>query len=87
VKPHEKILAKSKVDKLKLLKATKANISSGFCLFEDEKLVITNICRKIAKRDSSVTARDKEGMFHKLWIVNDDNIIKAVKNIYQTKNL
>jgi len=32
VKPHEKTLAKSKADRLRLLKATKANISHVFCL-------------------------------------------------------
>jgi uncharacterized protein (DUF1015 family) len=66
MKTHEKTLTKSKIDRLKLLKATKANISPGFCSFEDEKLVITNICRKITKRDPSATARGKERTFHKL---------------------
>jgi uncharacterized protein (DUF1015 family) len=87
VKPHEKTLAKSRADSLKLLKATKANISPVFCLFEDEKLVVTNICRKIAKKVPSVTAGDKEGTFHKLWIVSDKSIIKTVEEYLLDKKI
>ncbi|MDR0820802.1 MAG: DUF1015 domain-containing protein [Endomicrobium sp.] len=87
VKSHEKALARSKTDRLRLLKATKANISPVFCLFEDEKLVITDICRKIAKRVPSATARDKERTFHKLWVVSDEDIIKTVEEYLSDKKI
>ncbi|GHT09394.1 hypothetical protein AGMMS49532_07280 [Endomicrobiia bacterium] len=87
VKPHEKTLARSNADRLRLLKATKANISPVFCLFEDEKLVVTDICRKIAKRVPSATVRDKKRTFHKLWVVSDEDIIKTVEEYLADKKI
>ena len=87
VKPHEKTLARSKADRLRLLKATKANISPVFCLFEDEKLIIADICRKIAKRVPSAIVRDKKRTFHKLWVVSDEDIIKTVEEYLSDKKI
>jgi uncharacterized protein (DUF1015 family) len=88
IKPHEKTLAKPKNDRLKLLKATKANISPIFCLFEDEDLVVTEICKKIcSRRMPSATAKDKEGTFHKLWIVDDENTIKTTEEYLSSRKM
>ena len=87
IKLHEKTLAKSKADRLKLLKSLKANTSPVFGLFEDRNLVITDICRKVVKRTPSATARDKEGTFHKLWIVSDKYIIKTVEKYLSDKKV
>lgn len=86
VKPHEKTLAKPKADRLKLLKAVKANISPIFGLFDDGKKNIVELCRKIAKRRPEATARDKEGTFHKLWVVDDEEMIENIeKNLANKK--
>ena len=37
IKPHEKTLAKPKEDRLKLIKAVKANLSPIFGLYNDDK--------------------------------------------------
>jgi uncharacterized protein (DUF1015 family) len=87
MKSHEKTLAKSKDDRLSLLRATKASISPVFCLFEDKKLVITDICRKIVRRVPLTTARDKERTFHKLWVVSDEDIIKTVEKYLLDKKI
>jgi uncharacterized protein (DUF1015 family) len=87
VKSHEKTLLKPKIDRLKLLKATKANISPIFGLFDDERREVMDICNKIAKRTPEMTARDGEGTFHKLWIVIDKEIIEAVKKCLSSKKI
>jgi uncharacterized protein (DUF1015 family) len=87
VKPHEKTLANPKADRMKLLKATKANISPVFGLFEDKDLSVVNICNKISKRASSATAKDAEGTFHKLWVVKDEDIIKVTKKYLSDKKI
>jgi uncharacterized protein (DUF1015 family) len=87
VKPHEKTLANPKADRMKLLKATKANISPVFCLFEDKDLLLVNICNRISKRVSSATAKDSDGTFHKLWVVEDEDIIRTAKKHLSDKKI
>ncbi|MDD5021813.1 MAG: DUF1015 domain-containing protein [Endomicrobiaceae bacterium] len=78
VKAHEKTLAKPKADRLSLLKAVKANLSPIFLLFNDDKKKIVSLCKNIAKTKPSATATDKEGTYHKLWVINDEKIIADV---------
>jgi len=87
VKPHEKTLAKPKADRLKLLKAVKANISPIFGLFDDGKKSTVDLCRKIAKMRPESTARDKEGTFHKLWVVDDEEIISDIEKYLSNKKI
>ncbi|MDR1784398.1 MAG: DUF1015 domain-containing protein [Endomicrobium sp.] len=87
IKPHEKTLAKPKDDRLELLRATKANISPIFCLFEDENFIVKNICKKICRKVPSAIAKDKDGTFHKLWIVNDECIIKTIEQYLSCKKM
>ncbi|MDR1695850.1 MAG: DUF1015 domain-containing protein [Endomicrobium sp.] len=87
VKPHEKTLAKPKADRLSLLKAVKANISPIFGLFDDEKRVMVELCKKAAKKVPSASAKDKEGVFHKLWVVTDEKILKTVEKYLAAKKM
>ncbi|GHT34033.1 phosphatase [Endomicrobiia bacterium] len=87
VKPHEKTLTKPKFDRLNLLKATKTNISPIFGLFEDENRTVVGICRKITRRTPSVTAKDRERVFHKMWVVTDKDIIETLEKYLSTKEV
>jgi Uncharacterized conserved protein len=87
IKPHEKTLAKPKADRLKLLKAVKSNLSPIFGLFDDGKKNIVELCRKIAKRYPAATARDKEGTFHKLWVVSDEEILNDIEKYIANKKI
>ncbi|MDR2251470.1 MAG: DUF1015 domain-containing protein [Endomicrobium sp.] len=87
IKPHEKTLSKPKADRLSLLRATKANISPIFGLFDDERRIVVDICKKIAKRNPSAVAKDKDGVFHKLWTVGDKDIIKTLKKYLLNKKI
>jgi uncharacterized protein (DUF1015 family) len=87
VKPHEKTLAKPKADRLSLLKAVKANVSPIFGLYDDDKKITVEICRKIAKRKPSATAKDKDGVFHKLWVVEDEETLKIMTKFLSGKKM
>ncbi len=78
VKPHERTLAKPKEDRMKLLKAVKANLSPIFGLFNDKGKRTLNLCRKISKTLCDSFAVDAEGTRHKLWSVNDPKIVSTV---------
>jgi uncharacterized protein (DUF1015 family) len=87
IKPHEKTLSKPKADRLSLLKATKANISPIFGLFDDKHHVVVDICKKIARRNPFSVAKDKEGVFHKLWVIDDEDIIKTLEKYLSNKEI
>ena len=87
VKPHEKTLAKPKADRLSLLKAVKANISPIFGLYDDDKRVTVDICRQMSRRKPSAVAKDKDGVFHKLWVVEDEEIIKEMTKFLSNKKM
>lgn len=87
IKPHEKTLSKPKADRLKLLRAVKANISPIFGLYDDDKKITVDLCKRIAKRSPAASARDKEGVFHKLWVVSDEDIIKNLEKFMIKKKI
>ncbi|MDR2812071.1 MAG: DUF1015 domain-containing protein, partial [Endomicrobium sp.] len=87
IKPHEKTLSNPKADRLSLLKATKANISPIFGLFDDECRIVVGICKNIAKRNPSSVAKDKDGVFHKLWTIDDKDIIKTLEKYLLNKKI
>jgi len=85
VKPHERTLAKPKEDRLKLLRAVKANLSPIFGLFNDKGCKALKLCKNISRKPSDSIAKDGEGTVHKLWAVNDPKIVEPV--IKELKNL
>jgi uncharacterized protein (DUF1015 family) len=87
IKPNEKTLVKPKADRLSLLKSTKANISPIFGLFDDEDYTAVDTCKKIVRRAPSATAKDKEGTFHKLWVVTDESISKTLEKYLANKKI
>ncbi|AKL98610.1 DUF1015 domain-containing protein [Endomicrobium proavitum] len=87
VKPHEKTLAGPKADRLKLLKAVKANVSPIFGLFDDEKNTIVKLCVNIARKSPSAVAKDTEGTFHKLWVVTDEDVLESVEKYLSSKKM
>ncbi|MBN1822830.1 MAG: DUF1015 domain-containing protein [Endomicrobiales bacterium] len=75
VKPHERTLSKPKEDRLKLLKATKANLSPIFGLFNDKNRKMVRLLRKISSQKGFVSAKDGEGTLHRLWQVTEPEFI------------
>lgn len=78
--PHEKTHTAPKLDRLNLLKTTNINTSPIFCLFSDKKEIFRKIILKIKKQKPLAFAHlpnDKE----KLWIIDDEKIIKEFKNL------
>ncbi|MDR2709221.1 MAG: DUF1015 domain-containing protein [Elusimicrobiota bacterium] len=88
VKPHEKTLAKPKADRLSLLRATRANVSPIFGLFDDDKKFIEKLCAKISqKRAPNATAFEKQGVVHKIWAVSDEHILKDIEKFLANKKM
>jgi uncharacterized protein (DUF1015 family) len=71
VRPHERTLAGPKADRLKLLRAARANLSVVFLLYEDREHALAGLLRDAVERGSVGTARDESGAEHRLACLSD----------------
>jgi uncharacterized protein (DUF1015 family) len=59
VRPHERTLAGPKADRLKMLRAARANLSVVFLLYEDREHTVAPLLRDALERAAVGTARDE----------------------------
>jgi len=79
VRPHERTLAGPKADRLKLLRATRANLSPIFLLYEDPGQALAGLLGAALDAGPSVTARDPAGVEHRLAPLSDAAAIARVR--------
>jgi len=86
VKAHERTLSKPKADRLDLLRACKTNFEPIQLLYIDKQ---DNIKKKIDENINNLIADVKgyDNFNHKLWEINDENIISEIKNELKSKIL
>lgn len=71
VRPHERTLAGPKADRLKLLRAAEANLSSVFLLYEDPADTLGGLLGEALERASLASASDASGVEYRLAAVRD----------------
>ena len=71
VLPHERTLRGPKADRLKLMRASRANLSSIFMLYEDREAALAGDLAAALEGGESVTARDDAGIEHTLAPLRD----------------
>lgn len=77
VRPHEKTLSKPKADRLELTKATHANFSPIFFLYDDAKGVAERWMAAQMKRKPAVAFTTASGERHQVWVVDQAAAVKA----------
>lgn len=77
VRPHEKTLSKPKADRLELTKATQANFSPIFFLYDDPKGATDKWMAAQMKKKPAADFRTPGGERHKVWVVDAPAAIKA----------
>src|SRR3989339_442650 len=87
IKPHEKTLAKPKEDRLKLIRAVRANISPIFGLFNDPKKRIVTLAKDISRAKPLSSAKDKDGVTHRFWKLEDRETIACIQNMLDNQNI
>ncbi len=85
--PHEETLASAKEDRLKLLRATEANLSPIFGLYSDPENEIQSILEQKIIGVQGLVAVDHLGVVHKLWPVSDVNTIQQITALVCEKEL
>src|SRR5690606_40689000 len=80
VRPHERTLAGPKADRLKLLRATRANLSPIFLLYEDPERVLSALLTERLDAGPAVVARDPDsGVEHTLVPIRDPAACAAIQ--------
>lgn len=87
VRPHERTHPGPREDRLRLTRATRANMSPIFSLYSDPERAAWAALEPAMQREPWGEASDGEGTLHKLWRVEDPQAIEAVKAATRGKEL
>lgn len=85
--PHEKTLSGPKKDRLALSEATKTQFGHIFMLYKDEKNRINGLLDEVSQKEPLYCVEDKDGVIHKLWIVDNTDLIESVCSAMSDKQL
>lgn len=77
VRPHERTLAGPKADRLKVLRSSRANLSSVFLLYEDRDRVLAEVMQQALRDNPIGHAKDDSGVEYTLaQLVDADGIAR-----------
>lgn len=85
--PHERTLSGPKTDRLKLIKACRANFSPIFSLYSDPEMKTNTLLSGAAQNSPIINFKDEEGISHRLWRVADEEVIKRLQEEIADKML
>ena len=85
--PHENTMSAPKEDRLRLLKATRTNLSQVFSLFPDEGQDVDAWLSGISGGAPDAQSIDDAGVLTKLWCVFDETSISAVQDMMKDRKL
>jgi len=85
--PHEKTLSKPKTDRLKLMLACGANFNPVFSLYSDPELNIEDAIDAVGETSPYLDIKDENDVRHKLWSVDNLEIIEQLKEVMKDKTL
>lgn len=83
--PHEKTLSGPKIDRYDLMKATKANLSQIFGLYQDEDNQLAMLFNDIKKNMPASSAVDDNGVKHSVWSISDEEAITKIEGFMRGK--
>lgn len=87
VRPHEATMSGPREERLKLLRATRTNISPVFGMFVDESHRARDLLARVAGRDPDFEARDALRDRHRLWNVTDRREIEELTAAVAASNI
>ncbi len=87
VYPHEETMPGPKEDRLRLLRATRANLEPIFGLFPDADHAVAERLHEAGLGEPVVQTVDGEGVIHRLFAVTDDVVLHRVAETMAPKPL
>jgi uncharacterized protein (DUF1015 family) len=87
VRPHERTLAGPKADRLKMLRATRANLSIVFLLYEDREETLLRRLAPALEAEPLAEASDEAGATHRLARIDAPAEILALQEFFAPRPL
>lgn len=85
---HENTHNAAKLDRFKLIKQVKANLSPIFIIFLDKKRIIQRVFQKyISSKDAFIQVTDDEKTEHKLWRLDAPDTVKLIESSMKDENM
>ena len=85
--PHQKSSRQGTKHQLNLLRATKANISPIFSLYNDSDISVSSIIVANSSKKPDVTFETEEGITQNLWLIDDEDTINQLQECFKDKQL
>ncbi len=85
--PHERTLSGPKQDRYELMKASKANFSQIFGLYQDGENLLDTVFNEIKKTMPAASAVDDENIKHSVWLINKPENIEYIQNFMKDKSI
>ncbi|MCK9485409.1 MAG: DUF1015 domain-containing protein [Dehalococcoidia bacterium] len=87
VRPHEATLEGPREERLRLLRATRTNISPVFGMFLDPEGQAKRLLAEVAKRTPAMEAKDAAGDRHRLWVVDAASEVETLTAAVAASNV
>jgi uncharacterized protein (DUF1015 family) len=87
IRPHERTHPGPKEDRLRLTRATRANLSPIFSLFHDSGDLAWNVLDPITETDPYFTVVDADGIADRVWRVTDPDTIARLQAALSDREL
>lgn len=87
IRPHEATLTGPREERMKLLQATKTNISPVFGMFLDPSGDAKKLLADVARREPDFEATDAVGDRHRLWAVSAASEVKTLTEAVAASNV
>ncbi|HEX6458146.1 MAG TPA: DUF1015 family protein [Thermoleophilaceae bacterium] len=87
IRPHERTHPGPKEDRLRLTRATRANLSPIFSLFEDPDQRAWHALEPFTANEPFGTASDPDGTVNTIWRVSDEEAIHSVQQTLSDREL
>src|SRR5690349_18898065 len=87
IRPHERTHPGPKEDRLRLTRATRANLSPIFSLFEDREQAAWHALEPFTSEEPFGESTDPDGTVNKIWRVSEPGAIESVQNTLADREL
>ena len=87
VRPHERTHPGPKEDRLRLTRATKANLSPIFALYDDPQTTAWRAIEPHLHADPFADVTDPDGTRHRMWRIADADVIETVQSALEPAEL
>lgn len=85
--PHERTFSAHRDDRLKLMRASSAQFSQIFALYEDSENRVGGYLKNVMEAFPDISFRYKDGTSHQMWRIMDPYIIKQVSEELRDKTI